>query len=84
MEQHSDASFAALGFVRHWEYTRNNTFLQHVSYPFLKLVAQWWTCWLKKVPGALASPGTAGLGPYVLQVRHRWNVLPRLSQRRLL
>ena len=72
MQQHSDASFAALGFVRHWEYTRNNTFLREVSYPFLKNVAEWWSCWLKKLParrlpaGPTSARGTAGDG-YVLQ-----------------
>ena len=48
MNQHSDASFAALGFIRHWEVTRNETFLRQVSYPFLKDVATWWLCWLTK------------------------------------
>jgi hypothetical protein len=48
MNQHSDASFAALGFIRHWEMTRNETFLREVSYPFLKDVATWWLCWLTK------------------------------------
>jgi hypothetical protein len=48
MEQHSDASFAALGFVRHFEFTKNQTFLKDISYPFLKRIAAWWTCWLKR------------------------------------
>ena len=41
MNQHSDASFAALGFIRHFETTQNTSFLREVSYPFLKDVGEW-------------------------------------------
>ena len=64
MEQHSDASFAALGFVRHFEFTKNQTFLKETSYPFLKKVAAWWTCWLKRVPKVQSQGGD---DDYVLQ-----------------
>lgn len=63
MLQHSDASFAALGFVRHYEFTRNTTFLREVSYPFLKKVAAWWSCWLQRVPSGDADDDV----DYVLQ-----------------
>jgi hypothetical protein len=33
-------------------YTRNETFLKKVSYPFLRAVAAWWSCWLVKQPWA--------------------------------
>ena len=55
MQQHSDASFSALGFVRHYEMTRNATFLRDISYPFLKKVAAWWNCWLQRVPAGGAD-----------------------------
>ena len=69
MQQHSDASFAALGFVRHFEFTRNTTFLRDVSYPFLKKVAAWWSCWLQRVPrqNAPRARGGAAAADYVLQ-----------------
>ena len=31
-QQHSDASFAAMNLVSHWEYTRNVTWLRTVGY----------------------------------------------------
>eukprot|EP00756_Hemistasia_phaeocysticola_P054219 Hpha_TRINITY_DN30150_c0_g1::TRINITY_DN30150_c0_g1_i1::g.110591::m.110591 len=48
MRQHSDASFAALGFLTHWEYTRNNTWLRSTAFPFVTAVAAWWECWLQR------------------------------------
>eukprot|EP00039_Didymoeca_costata_P002978 m.64285 g.64285 ORF g.64285 m.64285 type:complete len:898 (-) comp11637_c0_seq2:36-2729(-) len=48
MGQHTDASFAALHFVNYYKYTLNKTFAKQVSYPLLKAVASWWTCWLVK------------------------------------
>jgi hypothetical protein len=45
--QHTDAIFAALHFINHWRHTRSRRFFA-VSYPFLKEVADFWTCWLTK------------------------------------
>ena len=55
MHQHTDASFAALHFVNFWKYTRNQTFLRQVSFPLLRGIAAWWTCWLTKVPKPVGS-----------------------------
>lgn len=63
MNQHSDASFAALGFIRHWEVTRNETFLRQISYPFLKDVATWWLCWLTKNETLQDNDGRTRLTP---------------------
>ena len=54
MGQRTDASFVALHFVNYFKHTRNATFLREESFPFLRGVAAWWQCWLKKVPGASA------------------------------
>ena len=58
MHQHTDASFAALHFVNYWKYTRNQTFLQQVSFPLLRGIAAWWACWLTKVPKSAGADGT--------------------------
>ena len=50
--QHTDASFAALTFVNYFKYTQNATWLREVSYPLLRAVAAWWSCWLVKVPAS--------------------------------
>ena len=47
MGQHTDAIFAAMHFVNHWKYTHDIEFFKNVSFPYLKLVAEWWVCWLK-------------------------------------
>ena len=47
MGQHTDAIFAAMHFVNHWKHTHDPDFFKNVSFPYLKLVADWWTCWLK-------------------------------------
>ena len=46
---HSNAAFAALAFVNQFRYTRNITFLQHTSYPYLRGLAAWFTYWFTKV-----------------------------------
>eukprot|EP01084_Bolivina_argentea_P005802 10949_1 len=51
MGQHSDASFAALNFVNHFRYTFDNDFVtknNNEVYNFLKLVCNWWICWLDR------------------------------------
>lgn len=48
MRQHSDASFAAINFLSHWEYTRNVTWLRETAFPFVAEVAEWWECWLQR------------------------------------
>ena len=48
MDQHTDAIFAAMHFVNHWRHTHDVEFFKNVSFPYLKLVAEWWTCWLKR------------------------------------
>lgn len=42
-------------FAPQYRYTRNTTFLQTQSYPFLRAVAAWWVCWLKKDPAPFGS-----------------------------
>ena len=44
--------FAALTFVNYFKYTQNATWLREVSYPLLRAVAAWWSCWLVKVPAS--------------------------------
>ena len=46
--QHSTASFCALNFIAHWDYSMNMTFLKTTVYPFLTEVAEFWECWLQK------------------------------------
>ena len=41
--------------MNHWKYTRNQTFLRQVSFPLLRAIAAWWTCWLAKVPKLATS-----------------------------
>jgi hypothetical protein len=48
LRQHSTASFCALNFISHWEYSMNMTFLKTVAYPFVTEVAEFWECWLQK------------------------------------
>ena len=48
MGQHSNAAFAALHFINHWEHTRNRSFFVQQTYPLLKEIADWWSCWLVK------------------------------------
>ena len=44
MGQHTDAIFAAMHFANHWRHTYNVDFFKNESFPFLKLVAEWWVC----------------------------------------
>ena len=68
MHQHTDASFAALHFVNYFKYTRNQTFLREVSFPLLRGIAAWWTCWLTKVPKPVGSMPSGELhGQYTWQ-----------------
>ena len=48
MGQHTDAIFAALHFVNYFKYTAEQDWLRNTSFPFLKQVADWWSCWLVK------------------------------------
>ena len=51
MGQHSDASFAALNFINHWRYTLDEEFItanNNQVYEWLRLVANWWICWLDR------------------------------------
>eukprot|EP01052_Picozoa_sp_SAG31_P032907 SAG31_NODE_3658_length_4017_cov_1.748596_1_plen_338_part_10 len=46
---HFNAAFAALNFISAYEFSQNRSFLQ-VSYPYLRAVAAWYVCWLRKDP----------------------------------
>ena len=48
LRQHSTASFSALNFISHWEYTQDKVFVQQLAFPFVSEVAEFWECWLKK------------------------------------
>jgi|EP01049_Picozoa_sp_SAG25_P012184 hypothetical protein len=60
---HSNALFAGLHFISHWEFGRNVTFLTESAFPLLRAVAAWWVGSGDSCPGWLqrqlhaASPG---------------------------
>ena len=45
--QRSDAAFAALNFIWHYQYTRDAGFLRDTAYPYLREVADFWEDYLK-------------------------------------
>jgi hypothetical protein len=45
---HSNAAFAALLFINHFEYTLNETFARSTVYPLLDGINAWWACFLNK------------------------------------
>lgn len=45
--QRSDAAFAALNFIWHYQYTQDADFLRTTAYPYLREVAEFWEDYLK-------------------------------------
>jgi hypothetical protein len=45
--QRSDAAFAALNFIWHYQYTQDLDFLRTTAYPYLREVAEFWEDYLK-------------------------------------
>lgn len=45
--QRSDAAFAALNFIWHYQYTQDVEFLRTTAYPYLREVAEFWEDYLK-------------------------------------
>ena len=45
--QRSDAAFAALNFIWHYQYTQDIDFLRTTAYPYLREVVQFWEDYLK-------------------------------------
>jgi len=45
--QRSDAAYAALNFIWHWQYTQDADFLRQTAYPYLREVAAFWEDYLK-------------------------------------
>ena len=45
--QRSDAVYAALNFIWHWQFTQDTGFLRETAYPYLREVAAFWEDYLK-------------------------------------
>lgn len=45
--QRSDAAFAALNFIWHYQHTLDADFLRDTAYPFLREVGDFWEDYLK-------------------------------------
>ena len=49
--QRSDAAFAALNFIWHYQYTQDTDFLRATAYPYLRAVADFWEDYLRLEQG---------------------------------
>ncbi len=57
--QRSNAAYAALLFVWHWHYTRDQAFLETQAYPFVRDVAAFWEGYLTPEKGRYVVRGDA-------------------------